>query len=926
MNEPDLVERAGELASIEDGLLRARSGAGQLVLVEGPAGVGKSALVAAAAARARELEAEVLSAHAGEFEKGLPFEITRQLFVRVLVREPERRERALVHPAVPAARVLGLAGSDSGLTAPSEAQHALYWLAANLAADTPLVLLIDDLQWADASSQEWLLYLARRLDDLPLAVLATWRTDDPEMPSTVLDRLRDEPSTLRLTPQPLSPPGVATVVHATLSVAVDPAACEAVHRLTAGNPFLVAELLRELPGSGPPSISEIEHARPDSVARGVSRRMSRLSEAARALGDAVAILGDGCELRHGAALAGLDQREAIAATDELGTASILAPERPLRFEHPLVRAALHDAQPLHARDRAHLDAARLLAGEGQPAERIASHLVSAPELADPWAAEQLEIAGQRALRRGAPAEAIQLLARALAEPPPPHRRAQLLLALGRAEHYTRRRYARAHLQDAVALASDSIVRSEAAWTLAASVAADGDLAGYEQVLLDAAARARDNDREQHLRLLALLAAGRSMGHIDSSEAREAISREAERITGATHGERLLLGVIAFERLARDTTPQKAVALAEQALGDGQLFHGGEIDAAPIGQALMVLLVCDRLATAREAINAGLERAAQIGSLMARYIFCSLRCSAGWLAGDLADSETYGRLALELAREMPGLVSMATSYFARTLVDRGLIDEADELLQQGPGVHATNLYWSVLAHLRAAQGRHAEAAQAAVRLEHVPAAHRGISCAIPWRLQAAISLAAIGEQSCATVLLTEQRPITEGWGLSRPIAALQRAEGLVHNSTEHLTNAAATLERTHAPLEQARTLIDLGAMRRRDNQRSQARNALRAGLDLAHRCGADLLVTRATEELAACGARPRQTLLTGIDSLTASERRVARLAAQGKSNPEIAQHLYVSRKTIESHLGAIYRKLDINSREQLAHSIDASISH
>jgi DNA-binding CsgD family transcriptional regulator len=926
MNEPDLVERAGELASIEDTLRRAHSGAGQFMLVEGPAGVGKSGLLAAAAARARQLEAQVLSAHAGEFEEGLPFEITRQLFVRVLVREPERRERALVHAAVPAARVLGLAGSDSGVTAPSEAQHALYWLAANLAADTPLVLLIDDLQWADPSSQEWLLYLARRLYDLPLAVLATWRTDDPETPSTVLDRLRDEPSTRRLAPQPLSAPGVATVVQATLGAAVDPAACEAVHRLTAGNPFLVAELLRELPGSEPPSVSEIERARPDSVARGVNRRMSRLSEAARALGDAVAILGDGCELRHGAALAGLDEREAIPAADDLAGASILAPERPLRFEHPLVRAALHDAQPLQARDRAHLDAARLLAAEGEPAERIASHLLSAPELADPWTAEQLEIAGQRALRRGAPAEAVQLLARALAEPPLALRRAELLLALGRAEHYTRRGHARAHLEEAVAMATDSIVRSEAAWTLAASFGADGDLAGYERVLLDAAARAKDDDREQHLRLLALLAAGRSLGHIGSNEAREAISREAERVAGTTHGERLLLGVIAFEHLTKDTTPHKAIALAEEALGDGQLFHGGEIDAAPIGQALMVLLVCDRLATAREAINSGLERATQIGSLMAKYIFCSLRCSAGWLAGDLEDSETYGRLALALARDMPGLVSMVTSYLARTLVDRGLTDEADELLQQGPGQHATNLYWSVLAHLRDAQGRHAEAAEAALKLEHVVTAQHGMSCAIPWRLQAAISLAAVGEQPRAAVLLTEQRPITEHWGLSRPIAALQRAEGLVHNNTNHLTHAVATLETTHAPLEHARTLIDLGAMRRRDNQRSQARTALRTGLDLAHRCGADLLVTRATEELAACGARPRQILLTGIDSLTASERRVARLAAQGKSNPEIAQHLYVSRKTIESHLGAIYRKLDISSREEIAHSMEASSSH
>ena len=340
----------------------------------------------------------------------------------------------------------------------------------------------------------------------------------------------------------------------------------------------------------------------------------------------------------------------------------------------------------------------------------------------------------------------------------------------------------------------------------------------------------------------------------------------------------------------------------------------------------MLLVCDRLATAREAINAGLERATQIGSLMARYIFCFLRCSSGWLAGDLLDSETYGRLALNLAREMPGLVPMAASYLARTLVDRGLTDEADELLQQGPGPTGTSLHWSVLAHLREAQGRHAEAAEAALKIARAPNTRHGVSCAIPWRLQAAVSLAATGEQSRATVLLTQQRPITERWGLSRPLAALQRAEGLVHNSTEHLTNATATLERTPAPLEQARTLIDLGAMRRRENQRRQARTALRAGLDLAHRCGADRLVTRATEELAACGARPRQRLLTGIDSLTASEWRVARLAAQGKSNPEIAQHLYVSRKTIESHLSAIYRKLDINSREQLAHSMDASSSH
>jgi DNA-binding CsgD family transcriptional regulator len=106
------------------------------------------------------------------------------------------------------------------------------------------------------------------------------------------------------------------------------------------------------------------------------------------------------------------------------------------------------------------------------------------------------------------------------------------------------------------------------------------------------------------------------------------------------------------------------------------------------------------------------------------------------------------------------------------------------------------------------------------------------------------------------------------------------------------------------------------MRRRAGQRSEAREVLRAGLDLAHRCGADGLGARATEELAACGARPRRMLLTGPESLTAAERRVATLAGRGMSNPEIAQALYVSRKTVETQLASVYRKLDINSRGQL----------
>jgi DNA-binding NarL/FixJ family response regulator len=134
--------------------------------------------------------------------------------------------------------------------------------------------------------------------------------------------------------------------------------------------------------------------------------------------------------------------------------------------------------------------------------------------------------------------------------------------------------------------------------------------------------------------------------------------------------------------------------------------------------------------------------------------------------------------------------------------------------------------------------------------------------------------------------------------------------------ELLTEAVEVLEDSPAVLEHARALADLGAARRRRGERSNAREPLRLALDLAHRCGATALVERAHAELLATGARPRRVVLTGLDALTASERRVAKMAAEGLTNREIAQELFVTEKTIEWHLGQTYRKLEIASRSEL----------
>ena len=170
-------------------------------------------------------------------------------------------------------------------------------------------------------------------------------------------------------------------------------------------------------------------------------------------------------------------------------------------------------------------------------------------------------------------------------------------------------------------------------------------------------------------------------------------------------------------------------------------------------------------------------------------------------------------------------------------------------------------------------------------------------------------------------LRRAREFGAPWGLGMAL----RAAGVVEQGARGialLQEAAAVLKVSSCRLEHANALVELGAALRRTNQRAQAREHLRAGLDLAYRCGAAPLAEHAQHELAATGARPRRLVLSGLESLTASERRIAELAATGMSNPDIAQRLFVTRKTVETHLGHVYMKLDLTGRHQLAGALRA----
>jgi DNA-binding CsgD family transcriptional regulator len=162
-------------------------------------------------------------------------------------------------------------------------------------------------------------------------------------------------------------------------------------------------------------------------------------------------------------------------------------------------------------------------------------------------------------------------------------------------------------------------------------------------------------------------------------------------------------------------------------------------------------------------------------------------------------------------------------------------------------------------------------------------------------------------------------LARAFGAPRALGVAKHAAGVVAGGDRgalFLREAIEAFERGDARLERARALADLGALLRRRNRRTEARELLRESLDAAHRLGAKLLAERADTELRATGARPRRVVLTGVESLTASEARVAELAKQGLSNREIAQMLFITTRTVEGHLTSVFRKLRIDSRDEL----------
>jgi DNA-binding CsgD family transcriptional regulator/tetratricopeptide (TPR) repeat protein len=932
----ELLERERELEELHAALGEVQQGRGCSVAIEAGAGLGKTRLLREARDLGEEAGLSVLSGRATELERDFPFSLVRQLFesqIRSL--SPEERRETL-EGATAARGALGLDTGTVGADDPFAVLHGLYWVTATLSERNPLMLAIDDAHWADFGSLAYVDFLRPRLEELPVMLVMTVRSDEPDAPASLGPILTD-PLIRHLTPTPLSVEATSTLLTHGLDKQPDAAFAAICHEVSGGNPFLLRELARNLSDQRvEPTAAQahlVQEQVPERVARMVLMRIARLPPEAGDVARSIAVLGDGSDHSLLAAMDSTDLETTQQAADELRASAILDGGASPRFIHPLVRNAVYAEMSVGDRSRAHARAAALLRERDARPERIATQLLATEARGERRTTETLLEAGERALATGAPRSAISYLLRAMREPPPPEMRTAVLdplltasfraadqAAFGAVEHEVLAEWDR-----------DPSVRGPWAMLLTSLMAISGRFEQAASLLSDAIeASIAEDEYERAYQLQAQMS---TLAAILPDLPVTPITEPVDKIDPDSPTGRLA-AAMEIRALARSGTADEVVAAAKRVLGNNCSVFAEESEFAAASIAVMTLVAADEVAEARHGADRALVIASERGGtpdlVRARF----LQGFVAWGEGDLIAAEADMRQSLDLARlaGVTPLVMMGVGPLIEVLIERDELDEAESELEamgfnegQMPSGALFGLLLMVRGKLRFEKGSFESAIE-----DFEALASQAEQQGYGWGPAASMSpfwvrsLLALGRQDEAGELVDEHLAFAHNWGAPSTIAHVTRAAAAARGGTEEidlLRVAAVELDGSPRRLEHAHVLFDLGSALRRAGQRAEAREPLRRASDLARRGGAARLADRANSELAATGEKVRRYTPIGVESLTPRERRVADLAASGMTNRQIAQSLFVTVKTVEAHLSAAYGKLDIGSRRDLPGALE-----
>jgi ATP/maltotriose-dependent transcriptional regulator MalT len=957
-----LVGRADELGSLDQVLAELDRGRSAAIELVGEPGIGKTRLLAELAARAEERGQLVLAGSASELERDLPFSVfVDALDEYVQGLEPKRlaaldddvrTELAHVFPSLSALAT----ESQAALQHERYRSHrAVRELLERLAVTKPLVLVLDDFHWADSASIELLGALLRRPPAAAVLMAVAVRPRQvPERLSAALERAHRAATLTQIELGPLTPAEARDF----LGGAVDAAEAAAFFEESGGNPFYLEQLARSLVRAegDATGVAEMSAAIgvPSSVAAALTEELALLSDEARLVLEGAAVAGDPFEPELAAAAAATPEAAAMGAVDDLLHLDLLRPTdvpRRFRFRHPLVRRAIYEATPGGWRLGAHERCAEALAARGATAAARAHHVERSAREGDVAAVAVLREAGEAATRL-APASAARWFGgalRLLPQTASAEERVELLLARAGALTATGH-FAESHsaLLEGIAIVPEDSIALRAGLTRAC--------AGVEHLLgqqeqaharlanaLDALPEPVSGEAVSLMIELALnsfyrteyqsmqdwaeraVSAARLVGDPPLTAAAVAMLALADAMTGAAErveADRSEAATL-VDSLSDDELAQRLDAAAWLAGAELYLDRYSEADAHASralmlgrttgqGELFLVLYqilgrawyVRGKLAEATELLDGAIEAARLLGNTNALAWNLFNRSVVALAVGDMEIALVTAQESVDLSRNLDeGFVAAwAGVRLAAVLLETGEAERAIELLLGSAGGDELTLIpggWrayclEILARCWLALDRHSEAQRAAAcTAARAEAVQLPLPAAWADRAAAAVALHAHDHARAAELALASAAAAKEAGApieaaLSRTLAG--RALGLAGQSDR----AVAELQRAGAELDTC------GALRYRDEAERELGK-------LGHR------IHRRT--------RPGKADGSGVETLTTRELQVARLVVDRKTNPEIALELFLSQKTVETHMRNIFRKLDVASRVELARAVE-----